>query len=330
MARAWKVLKKREWALESKTANLTKAQLCGDNQGRSLRGPKSPLILPVGSHLTLHFPLSSQENLPQVTVQLGGSEPLQAIWNPKSSLPSLEITLPKTIQANELKVIGAGRVIWRRFAYVTYAFPLAPQVPAWRGVLDDACRWAEGARTSEEAVARLTHGLFASGRFIYPVSDPKKGATYVQNNVFALQEFLAHQGPSLGNCVDISDYLVICAAALGVPVKLVQLLDSREREVVTNPICPIGWDPSDPRSYQSLHCTMHQVVYLPSANRLFDACFFCPIVGSAKHNPIPTFSWEATRTQEYWQSEEGAAGLIHSPPKSVPQALVSSHSPQVR
>ena len=329
MARARKVRQKRERAIERMTATPRTAQLCCDNQGVPLRGAKSPLILAVRSHLILTLPQCDASNLPKVSVQIGDGEPLPAVWQKTSAIPRLEVTLPETVQSGALVVTEAGKVLWQRFVYITYALPLAPQVPAWRGVLDDACRWAKGARTPKEIVANLTHGLFTSGRFVYPVSDPTKNAIFVRRNTFALTAFLSHEGPQRGNCIDISDYLVICAAALGVPLQLVQLTDSQNRTLVTNPICPIGWDASDPESYRSMRCTMHQVVYLREANRLFDACFFSPRMNHSTRNPAPTFSWDAAQMQNYWQSKDTTLDFVSRPFESTPQALLSSKVPRV-
>ncbi|WP_395093421.1 hypothetical protein [Armatimonas sp.] len=329
MARAWKILKKRDWFIQRMTATPRTAQLCCDNQGVPLRGAKSPLILVARSHLILTLPQCIASNLPEVSVQIGDGEPLPAVWQKTSNIPSLEVTLPETVQSGALVVSGAGKVLWQHYAYITHALPLAPQVPAWRGVLDDACRWAKGAYTPKEIIAKLTHGLFTSGRFVYPANDPTKRATFVKRNTFALKNFLSEEGPRVGNCVDISDYLVICAAALGVPLRLVQLTDSQNRLLVTNPICPIGWDASDPESYQSVRCTMHQVAYLPGENRLFDACFFSPRTGSSTRNPVPTFSWDAAQIQNYWQSEDTTRGFVSRPHQSVPLALLSAKVPAV-
>ncbi len=329
MARAWKVRQKRERAIERMTATPRTAQLCCDNRGVPLRGAKAPLILAARSHLILALPQCDASNLPEVSVQFGEGEPLPAVWQKTSAIPGLEVTLPETVQSGVLVVSGAGKILWQRFVYITYALPLTPQVPAWRGVLDDACRWAKGAHTPKEIVAHLTHGLFTSGRFVYPVSDPTKNAIFVRHNTFALKTFLSQEGPRRGNCIDISDYLVICAAALGVPLQLVQLTDSQNRTLVTNPICPIGWDATDPESYRSVRCTMHQVAYLPEANRLFDACFFLPRTGSPTRNPVPTFSWDAARMLHYWQSEDATLGFVRRPHQSVPLALLSAKVPSV-
>jgi hypothetical protein len=313
MPRARHVRYNRARSASRRLVSLHQAE-CFGGSATTLRGNLPALAVPRGSVLTVPLDLPPRQALPHVRVTLGTSQTLLARWHPRHSSPSLLIILPDDIQADTLTIQTDEGVLWQRYVYILFAPSVSPQAPPWRSVLDDACAWARGAQTEKAIASGLTTGLFRSGRFVYPTDDPIKSTSYVSGETFHLTDFLEHQGPSVGNCVDVSDYLVICARALGVPMKTLQLMDSQERPMITNSLCPIGWDPTDLQSYQTLGWTMHQIAYLPSYGRIYDACFVPLSYTDNIHE-----GWSLTNISGYWQSWDGNAGLIKMPALSGPK-----------
>lgn len=106
----------------------------------------------------------------------------------------------------------------RQPLYVVYDWPVYPQQRPWLGVLNDACSWAEGESTASDVARELTPGLFFAQRFAYTMDQDKDGfpgpsapqwTTGGQATTFLLASFLATSGYVPGNCIDVSDYLLI-------------------------------------------------------------------------------------------------------------------------
>jgi hypothetical protein len=74
---------------------------------------------------------------------------------------------------------------------------------------------------------------------------------------------------------------------------------------------------------------MHQVAYLKSNNRLYDACFFLPTQAHPRDAKIPTFSWDVDDLSAYWQGNTRGTGLIRTPEASEPRARLSAHLPMI-
>jgi hypothetical protein len=163
----------------------------------------------------------------------------------------------------------------------------------WLRALAVAARWAEGAKTRDEAAARITRSLFALGRGPAPRLKWDGGLSRFCTNYallpsmnaytldcFYLSEFLSclereGGGPQDVNCGDIASAVCALANLLGCNLSVVTLgLDRALTEKTrfrVGPVWPLG---SASRS-DELELTSHQVAWSGSMSRnglVYDAC----------------------------------------------------------
>jgi hypothetical protein len=125
---------------------------------------------------------------------------------------------------------------WRHFAatrhriYVVLDVPTDPweQMPyasantklPWANVLDYACRWAEGATSTDEAAALVTQGVYALGPSIITYDCPGGGSSHYSWGSFDCTAFLERLRGGIGNgiyvnCSDCATIVSTFANALG-------------------------------------------------------------------------------------------------------------------
>lgn len=209
--------------------------------------------------------------------------------------------------------------------YLVYERPNFPQLRPWIGVLDNACTWAKGENTYEGVARKLTTGLFFAQRFAYPTGTPGYPSTWRdEEGDFQLSRFLSTPGWVDGNCVDVSDYLLICANALGLNFTVVQYTDVTWGQFVTNPLCPIGSDPTRDWTYDTFEWIMHQFCFSADAY-VYDACAaqMYDLSGNAYRNP--PFRWPLNG---FWQTIPNL-GLVANPSPSIPYLLNAPYVPPV-
>jgi hypothetical protein len=202
--------------------------------------------------------------------------------------------------------------------YLVYDTPTAPLQKPWLGVLDDACAWAIYQNTPTGVMQQLTLGEFYAQRFVYP-SDTAPRWINESNGHFKLRDYLEEPGWVWGNCVDVSDYLSICANALGADSRVAQYRPDppdANGKFVSNPVCLIGYDPMLPSAYDAVpgaysqQWAWHQVTHLASdLTSVYDVCGAqaVDLFGNGYQNP--PLGWFLTA---YWYAGSGR-GLVASP-----------------
>lgn len=216
----------------------------------------------------------------------------------------------------------------RQPLYLVYDTPVYPQVRPWLGVLDNACSWAEGESTAGDVARDLTLGLFFAQRFAYPESTR---SYWTVGTTFRLADFLLTSGYQSGNCVDVSDYLTICqnSQGLGFAVQQHQGDPLGPGDVFTsNPLCPIGSDPTQYWTYDTFQWAWHQLAFSPSGT-VYDVCAaqWTDLSGNGYANP--PFNWPWTGT---WQTIGGGGqhyGVVDTPTPNAPLPVSAPYVPNV-
>lgn len=209
--------------------------------------------------------------------------------------------------------------------YAVYATPTAPMDVPWLEVLDDSCKWASGCSTYLSTAADLTTGLFYSKRFAYPNDTASHWTTDSAPATFELTSFLATTGPMPGNCVDVSDYLTICANSQGLGFHVQQFagnplaLDpiTGYYQFTSNPLCPIGSDPTNRAYYRSFKWAWHQIAF-SSSGTVYDVCAaqWTDLAGNGYENPPIDWSWTGE-----WQTPASGGqyyGVVNTPAPNTP------------
>ena len=205
----------------------------------------------------------------------------------------------------------------RMVIYLVHQNPNSPQEQPWIGVLDDACEWAAGDNTDDAVARDLTLGLYYSQRFYY-YDNPQTGANWLRDGAFRLKGFLATTGYQAGNCVDVSDYLVICANALGLNFGIEQVKPSDGSAFHTNPLCPIGSDSTQSSLYSSYFWSFHQITTPLSSGSggtdVYDSCAAqrYDLDGDPFYNPPFKWPLNTDYRNSYWQTDP-ELGLVATP-----------------
>ena len=208
---------------------------------------------------------------------------------------------------------------WGTTFYIVHRTPTNPQAQPWIGVLANACTWAEGDSTDDNISRDLTLGLYYSQRFAYPEDT---GSYWTNEGRFKLADFLETTGVQSGNCVDVSDYLTICANALGLYFGIEQLGDSQNRLFHTTPVCPIGSDSTQTSLYDSKTWGFHQIAVPLDENTetqsVYDSC--AAQLYDLNHDLFqnPPFKWPLIKAtmDSYWQTSQ-ECGLVATPHPST-------------
>ncbi|MCX6369151.1 MAG: hypothetical protein NTX57_20935 [Armatimonadetes bacterium] len=167
--------------------------------------------------------------------------------------------LPNYVTKGDLVIFfnGDGYIdgMYEETLYLVYNQPAAPQAIPWIGVLEDACIFAHGQSSDMTVSKELTFGVFFGGNFGVQSKRYFK-ATGIPHHIdmgwgpvegdhkFLLTEFLSIQGETLGNCVDVSTYLAICANALGLNFSLGNYKETNNAVFYTNNMNFIGMNGS--------------------------------------------------------------------------------------
>jgi len=219
--------------------------------------------------------------------------------------------------------------------FVVLDDPKPPMDPDWVNLLRYSCRWGKGTSNPDDAAQRITFGVFFQRPgFAYPrntrtywLVGPPRYSTYT----FMLKALLDRWNAGIwtdGNCVDVSCLTMLALCSVGLDFSARQLtgsVDAATGNFLTNPICPIGSDPTLDWTYEPWRWGYHQVCVLtgspdPPSN---DAGIWDPtgaqkedLNGNGYRNPPahhPNHPWPQF---DYWQKPRvvGASlGLVNSP-----------------
>jgi hypothetical protein len=190
--------------------------------------------------------------------------------------------------------------------------PVDLQIFPWTEVLDDATNFAQGESGKFIVRQHLTEGLFCSKSFSYQTN---VRWVYVDEDVepaifwYELTDLLNHrhsQGTPVGNCVDVSAYLLILMNSVGIEGSLEQYTHNTflggRAPFLTNDLCSIGSDWTDSSSYDPIVWDMHQVTV--GASGSYDASL------ALDRNLDGTLcSWPQTSVDacDYWQTAVGTS-----------------------
>jgi hypothetical protein len=181
------------------------------------------------------------------------------------------------------------------YTYLTHGPPIGIQRPVWTNVLDDACWWAINQAGPANCSYACTFGLYFSQKFFYTGKPGLPSSWVTEKFRFRLTDFFLEEGWHRGNCVDVSSYLHIANSALGVQSPMVQLRN--DAGFVTNPICPIGSDPTGP-NYNPIIWTMHQVCRVQGLT--YDACLALQLDPQGHNYFNPPAGWTP---DNHWQCQ---------------------------
>lgn len=221
--------------------------------------------------------------------------------------------------------------------------PKAPMDPAWVNLLRYSCWWGRGTSNLDDAAQAITFGVF-----FHKIGDPSRpGFGYTTKTSWT---DLLTNPPTLklkaifnewnagrtvyGNCLDISCFNMVALCSIGMDFSTRQLTgtllsppDPDAGNFRTNPICPIGSDPTVDMTYKPWAWFWHQICVLtgapdPPSN---DAGIWDPtaaqkedLSGNGYRNPPahhPNHQWPQ---KDYWQKPHtqipGAwLGLVKEP-----------------
>ena len=153
--------------------------------------------------------------------------------------------------------------------------PKAPMNPAWVSLLRYSCRWGRGTSNLDDAAQAITFGVFFQRPgFAYPnntwsywLLGPPDYPTYT----FMLKALLDRWNSGTwtkGNCVDVSCLTMLALCSVGLDFSVRQLtgtVDPNTGNSFTNPLCPIGSDPTLDWTYSPWEWGYHQVCVLTGA-----------------------------------------------------------------
>jgi hypothetical protein len=203
--------------------------------------------------------------------------------------------------------------------YQIFASPQSPMNAPWIEVLDDAMSWAGGNTTADDIDENLTLGLYITSKFKYTTVNglPSSWTDSTDQTIFLLTNFVNNTTwPTEGNCVDVSEYLCICANALGMNFECARYKDSGGATIFdTNLLCPIGSDWTNSAKYVPQHWNNHQICRRSAGSgEVYDAC------GAYRYD-LSGNSWMAAAWgwpfPDWWQNSS-RYGLVWNPFASSP------------
>lgn len=214
--------------------------------------------------------------------------------------------------------------------------PKAPMSPAWVSLLRYSCWWGRGTNNLDDAAQAITFGVFFQRPgFAYPTNTR---AYWLNLNTspptFMLKALLDQWNVgewTEGNCVDASCLTMLALCSVGLDFSTRQLtgtVDPFTGNFLTNPICPIGSDPTLDWTYSQRSWGYHQVCVLtnapppPSNTGIWDPTGAQKedLNGNGYRNPPahhPNHPWTEF---DYWQKPrvQGASlGLVNTPQQDL-------------
>jgi len=250
--------------------------------------PTSPGCYKVGtSGFSLAYSVEDQVKWGTLVVVIWDQATGDTIWQrtynfvPRQGQVVLEgFVLPNYITLVGFQVTWSGSgVIFTRFnVFVVLDAPKAPMDPAWVSLLRYSCWWGRGTSNLDDAAQAITFGVF-----FHKISDPprpgfgyttKTSWTNVRTNPPTLKlkaifdEWDAGR-TVYGNCLDISCFTMVALCSVGMDFSTRQLTgtllsppDPDAGNFRTNPLCPIGSDPTVDVTYSPWAWLWHQVCVL--------------------------------------------------------------------
>jgi len=167
--------------------------------------------------------------------------------------------------------------------YVVLDTPTAPWVQAgdatqlpWADALDTACTWAVGARTKDDAAARITDAVNRVPNVSYTPST-MFGFTdyYLKSYLNALSG-----GPFMMNCTDCADAVTTLSNLLGC-----NLAEGRFFNLDTKPFLTLSGDASNPADWVTWNWSYHEICWLNdfASNTVWDGCLQLDMSNTPAH-----------------------------------------------
>jgi len=168
---------------------------------------------------------------------------------------------------------GSGSIFTRFNVFVVLDAPKAPMDPAWVSLLRYSCWWGRFKSNFNDAAQAITFGVFFQRPgFAYP----QDGASYwLVGTTFMLRALLDEWNAgrwTKGNCVDVSCLTMLALCSVGLDFSVRQLTGTKFSDLnggidafLTNPICPIGSDPTLDGTYSPWYWRFHQVCVITGA-----------------------------------------------------------------
>lgn len=174
-------------------------------------------------------------------------------------------------------------------------------------MLDDSCSFAANQSTEDTVAKEITRGVYFSKRIAYPLSTASSWVDPSVATTFRLTDFLNTSGYQPGNCVDVSDYLCICANSQGLTFAASQYgnVDGKnvQTQLISDPVCLIGGDPNSlsrpdgSAQWAVSSWAWHQVCL--RSNSVYDSCAAHKFDISGAFYGNSPINW---RLAGYWQT----------------------------
>lgn len=157
--------------------------------------------------------------------------------------------------------------------YVVLGVPNAPWVQSgdasqlpWADALDQACAWALGAKTLDEAAERITTRVNRQHTASY---SPMTMFGYTDYNLASYLTHVSSGGSFVMNCTDCADAVTTLSNLLGC-----SLAEGQFFTMKTRPFLTLAGDPSDPAAWVVWTWNYHEICWLNdfSSNTVWDGC----------------------------------------------------------
>ena len=197
------------------------------------------------------------------------------------SLDGLVLPSYTTVFGFQVVWLGYGMMFTRFTVFVVLDEPKAPMSPAWVSLLRYSCWWGRLTNNLDDAAQAITFGVF-----FHKIGNPHRlGFGYTTKTSWT---DLGTNPPTLklkaifdewnagrtvyGNCLDISCFTMVALCSVGMDFSTRQLTgsllsppDPDAGNFRTNPLCPIGSDPTVDVTYSPWAWLWHQVCVLTGA-----------------------------------------------------------------
>jgi len=172
--------------------------------------------------------------------------------------------------------VGVSALHWCEI-FTVLDEPKAPMSPAWVSLLRYSCWWGRLTNNLDDAAQAITFGVFFQRPgFAYPMDTRSRWLnTRTNPPTFMLKALLDEWNAgrwTKGNCMDVSCLTMLALCSVGLDFSVRQLTgtllsppDPDAGNFRTNPLCPIGSDPTIDWTYSPWAWLWHQVCVLTGA-----------------------------------------------------------------
>lgn len=289
------------------------------------QGNDSWTLTPSPASISISLPPNSSST--PITLSLAGMPSIVSKGKLSVQFQTSQPPLIRNGQNMSLPNLGFG---YTTTIYQVLDTPNAPMSVPWIEVLNYSCIWAYGKSSAADVAQYETTGLFNGSMFTYPANKSANWLDPMNDTIFRLKDYLNATKPAYGNCVDVSDFLLICANSVGLSFQSQRYTSNPPwpsnvgNSFQTTPICAIGSNAANDASYVNYMFGMHQIDN--GLSGVYDACAaqYYDLSGNSWKKPI--YGW---LLNGYWQTQQAnnnIVGLVLRP-NSVATPLLGNSQP---